>query len=313
MSTITLLKRWIGIATGKNRVAVKQGEGRFYSKSEVLGYYNDLTGKINDQTLLDDNGIPVNIIEGGQKVYFPISIFQYALGLWDLYLETKDEDRKNHFLCLCQWIIEAQREDGSWNCFGPIGYKRLTVSSMGQGEAASVLLRAYRYTGEDKWLEAAKKAITFMLIDVEDGGTLLREGNDFILEEYANAYGDKKSVLNGWIFSLFGLYDYLKLVQDEHVREIYCKSLNSLKKNLKHYDNGYWSMYDRTGRLASPAYHDLHICLLNVLSDITEDNTFKMQARVFTQYQKSGVKKVRAIIKKIIQKLRDNPEGILVK
>lgn len=313
MSTITLLKRWAGIATGKNRVAVKQGEGKFYSKTEIKGYYNDLTGKINDQTLLDENGIPVNIIEGGERVYFPISIFQYALGLWDLYLESKDEEKKEHFLNLCQWMIEAQRKDGSWNCFGPIGYKKLTVSSMGQGEAVSALLRAYKLTGEDRWLNASRRAINFMLKDVNDGGTLLHEGQDVILEEYANTYGDKKSVLNGWIFSLFGLYDYLKVVDDETAEEIYNETITSLKRNLHNYDNGYWSMYDRTGRLASPAYHDLHICLLNVLADITGEVEFKEQAIIFARYQKNKLNEFRAITKKVMQKLGDNPEGIIVK
>lgn len=310
---LALLKRWLNIATGKNRVAVKQGKGLCYSKTETAGYYNDLTGKVNEQTLLDASGIPINLIEGNQTVYFPISIFQYALGLWDLYLLKKSNEHKNHFLKLCDWIVANQAENGSWNCFGPIGYKKLTVSSMGQGEAASVLIRAYKLTGDTKWLDAARKAILFMMIKVENGGTLLIEDTDTVLEEYANTFGDKKSVLNGWIFSLYGVFDYLKTEQDENVKRIYKDSIATLKRNLKYYDCGYWSLYDRTGRLASPAYHDLHIALLEVLGDLTDEEVFSQVAVKWKIYQNSKMCKIRAVVKKIFQKLGDNTEGILVK
>ena len=71
---ITLVKRWMKMAVGRNSVAVKQGIGKCYSIDDIEGYYNDLTGKISGNTLLDENGIPVNIIEGNKKDYFPISI-----------------------------------------------------------------------------------------------------------------------------------------------------------------------------------------------------------------------------------------------
>lgn len=308
-----LFSRWAKIITGKNRVAVKQGIGKFYSKTDIAGYYNDLTGKVNAETLLDESDIPINQIEGGKVVYFPISIFQYALGLWDLYLEKHDENNKKHFLKICDWMIDNQEPSGAWNCFEPIGYKKIKYSSMGQGEAVSVLLRAYTLTEDQKWLDSANKAVDFMIIDVKEGGTLSVEGGETIFEEYANTEGDKKSVLNGWIFSLFGIYDYLKVVKDEKIEKIYMQSLNTLSRKLHSYDRKYWSNYDMTGRIASPAYHDLHICLLTVLSDITNDPVYQQRAEIWKKYQHSKVKKFRAIVKKIFQKLGDSPEGILIK
>lgn len=261
-----LIIRWWKMLTGKNRVAVKQGVGKYYNKSQLAGYYNDLTGKVNPETLLDKDGIPINEIEGGKTVYFPISIFQYV-----------------------------------------------KYSSMGQGEGVSVLLRAFKLTGERKWLDSAKAAVNFMCTDINAGGTLSLKNDCVIFEEYAHLESDKKSVLNGWIFSLFGLYDYLKIVDDERVRKIYNQSLNTLAKNLKYYDRKYWSNYDMSGRIASPAYHDLHICLLTTLSDLTDNRIYLEQAEIWKVYQKSKIKKVRAIIKKAIQKLGDSTEGVLVK
>lgn len=309
---IALMKRWCGIIFGKNRVAVQQGIGKFYSKDTIEGYYNDLTVKVNDKTLRDIEGVPINIVVGNKKTHFPISIFQYALGCWDMYIETKDSQYRNSFLVQCKWILENQKADGSWNCFGPIGYKNLTVSSMGQGQAISVLLRAYILTDEVVWKNAAKKAIEFMIKPVENGGTLRIKDDQYIFEEYADVEGKKKGVLNGWIFSLFGVYDYLKLEKEEHIRDIYQRSLNTLESALRQYDMNFWSYYDMTGRIASPAYHELHIALLTVLADLTGNKTFKETAHKWKIYTNNPIYKTAAIVAKAIQKLHESSEGIII-
>lgn len=310
---MALFKRWFGILTGKNCVAVRQDVGKYYKIGEVAGYYNDLTLKVDSNTMLDGEGIPVNEIVGGQQVYFPISIFQYALGLWDLYLENGKEEYKEHFLKLCDWICQHQREDGSWDCFSPIGYKSQSVSSMGQGEGISVLVRAYKLTGDAVWLESAQKAVSFMCVPIEEGGVLRNRGEDIFLEEYPGGNGEKLSVLNGWIFSVFGLHDYLLTVHDDRVEVIMRKTIVSMKNSLRKYDTGYWSCYDQTGRMASPAYHQLHIALLKVMGDITGEKVFYIYSEKWKQYEENSVCRIRAIIKKVYQKLNDNPEGILIK
>lgn len=310
---MVLFKRWFCILTGKNRVAVKQGIGKYYKIGEIAGYYNDLTLKVNNNTMLDDDGIPVNEIAGGQKVYFPISIFQYALALWDLYLENGEEAYANHFLKLCDWIYLHQQKDGSWDCFSPIGYKTQSVSSMGQGEAISVLIRAYKLTSDKKWLESAHKAASFMCIPITEGGVLRYHGEEIFLEEYPGGNGEKLTVLNGWIFSVFGLYDYLLTVQDDRVEAIMNKTVISMKNNLEKYDMGYWSYYDQTGRIASPAYHQLHIALLKAMGDITGMEEFYFYSGKWKQYEDNRINRLRAVIKKIYQKMNDNPEGVLVK
>ena len=308
---IALIKRWSNILLNKNCVAVLQGEGKIYSKETISGYYNDLTGKVSSNTLLDDNGIAVNIISNNKKVYFPISIFQYALGLWDLYLLTNKNEYLNNFLKQCEWIRDHQLENGSWNCFGPIGYKVYTVSSMGQGEAISVLLRAYQNTHEKKWLDSAKKALEFMVIPVHQGGTLFKEGDDYVFEEYPGN-DEKRSVLNGWIFSLFGIYDYLKLIKSTKYADIYLKSLETLKRHLSDYDSGFWSYYDKNGRIASPAYHNLHIALLKTLSDITNEKLFHKVADKWELYENKRLNIIYAISKKMIQKFKESSEGIII-
>ena len=48
---------------------------------------------------------------------------------------------------------------------------------MAQGEAASLLIRGFKETGDKKYINAAKKAIDFMLLPLDRGGTSLYTNN----------------------------------------------------------------------------------------------------------------------------------------
>lgn len=312
-NTIALLKRWFKIATGKNVVAIDQGVGKIWNKQELRGYYNDLTGKISEKVKVDSKGIPINVISTGESVYFPITIFQFGLGLWDKYLLTQDNKYKEWFYEIANWIVENQKDNGAWDCFSPIGHTRFTVSSMGQGEAISVLSRAYKDSNEDKYLKSLTNAMQFMFIEVKDGGVLFVKDDNYFLEEYPNIKYPKSSVLNGWIFSIFGLMDYLKIdPTNVDVQKLLNKTLKTLENELENYDSGYWTYYDQTNRLASPAYHDLHIALLKVMYELTEIEKFKIYAEKWKHYKDSSIKKSYAIIRKILQKLKDTNEGVLI-
>lgn len=306
---LVMFKRWYNILSGRSNTAIKQGEGRFYSKDRIGGYYNDLTGKVNDETPLDEYGIPLTQISEIEFVHFPIAIFQYALGCYDCYIESRKEKYLDTLKIIANWGLEAQRADGSWDCFGPLKSSKYTVSSMGQAEGASVLLRAYTAFGEEKYLKAARKAIDLMLTDMKSGGTAFYDGDSLFLEEYPQT--PRRSVMNGWIFSLFGLYDMS--LADPSYRDIFLKSADTLRKTIDNYDNGYWSIYDLEKRIASPAYHELHIAQLNVMYDLTGFKEFKDKALRFSEYQKKQSNKTRAIAKKFMQKLTEKTEMVVMK
>lgn len=306
---MALLKRWTKIATGRSVTAVKQGVGKHYDKNDLKGYYNDLTLKVSEGTLLSDDGIPLSEIAGGEKVHFPIAVFQYGLALYDLFLETNDESYRLSFMNISDWALQMQREDGSWDAFGPMKSKKYTVSSMCQGEGASLLFRAGKVSNDDKFTSAAFRAIDFMLRAVGDGGTSVYKDNDLYLEEYPQ--DPKRSVLNGWIFSAFGLYDASIIAPSKYKKPL-DQTINTLCRNLKAYDNGYWSMYDMQGKIASPAYHELHIALLTVLADLTERNEIFQFKNKLSVYNKSRSKKVKAILNKLIQKLTEDSDVITV-
>ncbi len=298
---LKLIKRWKDMLTGKSTFNVKQGVGRIYSATEIKGYYNDLTNKVSNNTVLDEDGIPVNTTIAGVKAYFPISIFQYGLGLYDLFLLENKEEYLDKFFKIANWAIENQENDGMWDCFAKLRDKaHKTQSSMCQSQGVSVLLRAYTQKNEKKYFDAAKKAIDFMIKDVKDGGTCLYQDDSVIFQEYVSEYN--LSVLNGWIFSIFGLYDFCLIEKEEKYRKILEKTIETLSQKIKEYDRKYWSNYDLKKTIASPAYHNLHIMQLQLLYDIFKKKEFKEFIDKWTKYENSKINRFRAIIVKLKQK-----------
>lgn len=304
-----MLHRWWNIAAGSTQVAIHQGPGTRYSTGHLAGYYNDLTGKVSVNTDLDERGVPVNTIAGGRRVHFPIAIFQYALGLYDAFLVEGDPQRLDKFLVNAEWALNHQEPDGSWDAFGPIGSKHYTVSSMAQGEAASVLLRAHAQLRDEQYLMAARRAVDFMLCPVERGGSAVWQADDLWLEEYPQI--PRRGVLNGAIFSLFGLYD-LSLV-DASYADRFRQAARSLAKDLPRYDNGYWSVYDLEGRIASPAYHALHVALLRVMAELSGLDEYAVAAERFEAHARRRLNRGRALVVKVGQKLMERSDAVVTR
>lgn len=305
MKFFKLLKRWKNMLFGKSAFHVEQGKGKCYSKENIKGYYNDLTNKVSEKTILDESGIPINMTIANVETYFPITIFQYALGLYDLYLIENKKEYLEKFINIADWTITNQENDGMWDCMGKLKDKaHETQSSMCQSEGVSVLLRAYVETNEMKYYKAATKAIDFMIKDINKGGTCLYKNGEVIFQEYVSKYN--LSVLNGWIFSVFGLFDYTLISPEKKYKEILYRTIDSMSKQLKNYDRKYWSNYDLKGTIASPSYHDIHIKQLEILYELFGKEEFKFFANKWKKCQKSKLKKMLAMLIKVKQKIFRN-------
>lgn len=300
-----LFKKWAKMLSGKSVFHAEQGKGKVYSKSKIKGYYNDLACKVCPETLLDDHGIPYNITLSKVKAYFPITIFQYGLGLYDLYLIKNDGEYLKKFLVIADWAVAKQKKDGSWDCMGSIGNKvAKTQSSMCQGQGASLLLRAYMATQDKKYYKYAKAAIDLMIKPIDEGGATLYINEDVVFEEYVT--NTNLAVLNGWVFSVFGLYDLLLINNDVKYKKVLRQTLLTLERYIDRYDRGFWSDYDICGTITSPFYHNLHISLLNVLSELTNEKRFAQVAAKWSKYGKKKNNCRKAMLIKLKQKLSKN-------
>ena len=309
---IQLGKRWMNILLGKSAVAVEQPVGKCYSKSELKGYYNDLTGKVSPATPLDADGIPVNVTSKGETVYSLVTIMQYALGCHDIFLIGGDELYRKRFLKLADYILARQEATGKWDARASIGSYKGNSSCMAQGQGCSILLRAAQMTGNPQYVQAAEKAISFMLLPCGEGGTAVYAGDDVSFEKYPPQNGVVSSVLNGWAFALFGLYDYVLFSQSENHRRLWEMSCKTLEERLPQYDRRSWSNYDLIGTISSPAYHGVHISLLRVLADLSDSKQMSAYAERFESYSKSPAKQFWAIVTKLMQKLTQPADAFFI-
>ena len=291
------IKKWTKMMTGNSISHVDQGVGKVYSINEIKGYYNNLIEKVTKREDLG-NKVPMSNVDTGEKIYFSIEIFQYGLGAYDLFLLNNDKKMLTKVKATADWAVNNQQEDGSWRTFA---YENPShpYSSMAQGEGISLLLRAYLELEERKYLDTVKKAIKFMLLPIDKGGTTKYEGEDVYFYECT----DDPLILNGWIFSLWGVVDYCKYFNDSEVKNILERTLKTLEQKLSDYDIGYWSMYEDGMRISSPFYHKLHIAQLNIMYELTGKDVYKTYADKFEKYQSNKIYKNIAFVRKAMQKI----------
>ena len=138
---------------------------------------------------------------------------------------------------------------------------------MAQGEAASLLVRIYLETGDERFAVSARRALLPLCVDSLEGGVRAALGKGSFPEEYPTQ--PPSCVLNGGIFALWGLYDVGVALDHASARVAFRQAVDTLAENLYRWDVGYWSRYDlfphATTNIASSFYHDLHINQLRAM------------------------------------------------
>lgn len=298
--TIFQISRWYKMLIGKSAWHVNQNVGEYFSSHELCGYYNNMTEKVTIMPqFLDNDDFPQLNLAGGKLVYFPVAIFQYGLGCYDLYLETNEDKYLSKVLQCADWAYRHLDEKGRWNNFFYI-YPEHPYGAMAQGEGVSLMLRAYKVTNDNKFLSASKRAIDFMLQPIEAGGTTIYSENDVIFAEYTHL----PIVLNGFIFAWWGLYDYVNVINDNGWYKSKLEaSLNSLINILPKFRCSFWSKYDFAGKIASPFYHNLHIAQMQAMYVLTKKSVFNEYASIWEKQQHNGVFKAMAFAQKAFQKI----------
>ncbi|HUB01327.1 MAG TPA: D-glucuronyl C5-epimerase family protein [Terriglobales bacterium] len=271
-------------------------------------YYMLFREKADYAVPFDASGIPLLDYRGTiGRQYNPIAIAQWGLANANIFFDTRDEERRQKALKAANWLASNLEQNTHglwvWNHHFDWEYRdRLKApwySGLAQGQGISLLLRAHAMTGEEKYLEAAERAFVPVTKRIAEGGVLFEEC-DLWIEEYI--VDPPTHILNGFIWALWGVFDYWRAGEDSQAREIFDRGVRSLIANLHRYDTGYWSLYERSGTrlkmLASPFYHRLHIVQLRVMAQLTGEQRFTEFAERWEGYEKRGVNRARALIEK---------------
>jgi len=259
-------------------------------------YPNDLSAKVHWFGFPDRSGVPLNKLSNGEYMYFPISLAQKAIASYE------SGDLKVFFL-IADWFKLNVDDNGGYDCWSKSGKNTTSnYSSMAQGQVLSVLTRAYKATLDKDYLFIADKVYD----------CLMNEKNNLALEYKKGAIAfdetpQKKTnvILNGWIFTLWGIKDYEAAKNLDADSRSFQKLSNDLANNLNIYDNGYWSLYSENDYICSPFYHDLHIEQLKAMYILTDIKEFDIFAKRFEVYKSDRVNCCRAFIKKAYQKITE--------
>jgi len=140
------------------------------------------------------------------------------------------------------------------------------LSALAQGQAASVFVRAFLHTRDERFAMAARSAIAPLLPGSASGLVAVTVAGP-VPEEAPSV--PPSLILNGWIYALWGLWDVAVGLADVDSEAAFAASVDCLQRSIDKYDNGWWSLYSlypyRLPDLAKPFYHRLHIDQLDVL------------------------------------------------
>lgn len=256
----------------------------------VEGYSQNI---INKKWAIE-NGIPLglytqNLNLGLEKRVHIAGLCEYCFANIELGLEAKN-------IVVLDFLFKniSHKNDNKldfeysfWKTFSDPYNDIYYVHGMGQGQILSLLSRYWILTKDPKYLKLSLKVSNSYLVDFEDDNGFVNLIDGTFFEEYPKNDTDRK-VLNGWMYSIIGMHDYLKIATKEtdifldQKKKLYENSIITLINNLKNYNIYFWSTYCQPNsifNICSIHYQIQHITFLNAMFHITQRSEFRSFSR----------------------------------
>lgn len=225
---------------------------------------------------------PDSLISGGIN---PTTASQYALCMHEHLTSGSGTppDARRRFFAHADFLRDNHEPDGKFPYRFPLesyGLSAPWYSAMAQGEASSVLLRAYAASGDVTYLEAARLVLEPLARDISKGGvSYIREGDVFF--EECNSI-PAVHILNGHLYAAFAVWELLHHgYVDATLHDLQRAAIDTLRRWLPYYDVRGWSRYalavddDNRPHLATLKYHQFHIAQLAIYADMTGEPSFQ--------------------------------------
>lgn len=195
----------------------------------------------------------------------PVSIIQLGLGA----VQLRDPAQLPLVAAVVAWIERTVDEQGRLAYRFPMPHTFALdppwYSSLAQGEAVSLLVRAAPTLDRRDLFELAERIAEPLL--APDSPLVASTPEGPVLQEYPT--DPPSHVLNGWLFSLWGLYDLARAVRPSTpaaaaAADAYAAGASALGSRIHRYRTAlHWSLYDLyphpLPNVASPFYHRLHV------------------------------------------------------
>ncbi|XP_074655542.1 D-glucuronyl C5-epimerase B-like isoform X2 [Tubulanus polymorphus] len=230
-----------------------------------------------------------------------VSISVRGTGIVDN-ISLRSVEHLAHFYDAADWLVNHQDKHGGWPvpvtrklANGRLQLKPGWYSAMAQGQAMSLLARAYIRSGKKTYLNTALRATKLFDIPGKSNGVLAKFMNKYSwYEEYPTT--PSSFVLNGFIYSLIGLYDLRSVAPTDvshSADRLYTAGIDSLRTLLPLFDTGSGSTYDLrhytlgiAPNIARWDYHTTHINQLLLLATVEKNTIFSKTAERWITYMK---------------------------
>lgn len=273
----------------------------YYIKSDNLFGISLSENKLSKKVHFDENNLPMREYRNLGIYYNPAYIAWWAIINLEEYVKNDDVNYLENFYSSIHWLCENCIETERGFVIWPYNFdwkegksilKAPWFSALAQGLAISVLVRAYLLSGNIKLLELAKKGTKVYEVEVKNGGIKTLKDGYVFYEEYPSY--PLARVLDGFIFSLLGLYDYYRVSKDLEVKKLFEDGYKALTNNIEYWNyNDRWSWYGSHGNLSSPMYNKLNSCLLLAMYNITKDTYLKKIALSWAPEKLNGIEKIK--------------------
>lgn len=237
---------------------------------------------------MDSSGILI-YEKGDQFYYHPVDLAQKILLFLSSYRLTGDSRyiaKSESFIDKLQ-EISVKYKDAlyypylfTWDLHGIPG-ETMNVpwySGMAQGQILTAAIRLFKITNDSLYFDLATKTFNsfkYLKDDFVPWVVFMDEDNYYWIEEYPADFGRTKA-LNGFIFGIYGLYEYYLLTRNQKCEILLKAAITTIQKYVHLYRNpGDISYYCLRHKMKYRNYHLYHTEQLLMLYKITGDEFFK--------------------------------------
>ena len=157
------------------------------------------------------------------------------------------------------------------------------ISGLAQATAMQALSRGTAYFQDPRYVDAARRALgAFQTAPPRGVRVRAGAGNHYLIYSFDSGL----RVLNGFLQSLVGLYDYAEAAGDDRARALFRAGDRRARQEVPGHDTGAWSLYSAGGGESDLGYHRLLRDFLQALCDRTKEDPYCSTAERFSRYMK---------------------------
>ena len=155
------------------------------------------------------------------------------------------------------------------------------TSGLSQGTALIALSAAYRRTGDGRYADAIRRALTLYDLPAPAGVRVPSRWGAYYAEY---SFAPRYRIINGFVQALNGLWDAWHVLGDAHAGQLFAAGDRDARQTLPRFDLGHWSRYSNRREISNRNYHVLLRNFLAGLCRRTHVAVYCAKAARFTYY-----------------------------